>query len=62
MGKSVELESSRGEIEKVIAATNNHCTEQAAVNAIDLKRLLGIKKNPVPSELANPYPEPAQQR
>jgi hypothetical protein len=40
----------------VIAATNNHYKGQAAVNAIDLKRLLGVKNNPVPIELQKAYP------
>jgi uncharacterized protein YecE (DUF72 family) len=42
---------------KVIAATNNHYKGQAAVNALDLKRLLGIKSNPVPPDLAKAYPQ-----
>jgi hypothetical protein len=40
----------------VIVATNNHYKGQAAVNAIDLKRLLGVKNNPVPIELQKVYP------
>jgi hypothetical protein len=44
MAKKVEREPTRREIKKVIAATNNHYKGQAAVNAIDLKRLLGVKK------------------
>jgi uncharacterized protein YecE (DUF72 family) len=57
MAKKVEREPSRREIKKVIAATNNHYKGQAAVNAIDLKRLLGIKKNPIPDDLAKAYPQ-----
>ena len=56
-GKNVEKEPSRRQAKKVIAATNNHYKGKAAVNAIDLKRLLGIKNNPVPDELAKTYPE-----
>jgi uncharacterized protein YecE (DUF72 family) len=57
MAKKVEKEPSRRQAKKVIAATNNHYKGKAAVNAIDLKRLLGIKDNPVPDELAKTYPE-----
>jgi uncharacterized protein YecE (DUF72 family) len=56
MAKKVEREPSRREIKKVITATNNHYKGKAAVNAIDLKRLLGIKNNPVPDELVKTYP------
>jgi hypothetical protein len=38
----------------VIAATNNHYKGKAAANAIDLKRLLGIKDNPVPENCRRP--------
>lgn len=41
----------------MLAATNNHYKGKAAVNAIDLKNLLGIKDNPVPDELAKAYPQ-----
>ena len=44
MAKKVEREPSRREVKKVIAATDNHYKGEAAVNAIDLKRVLGIKK------------------
>jgi uncharacterized protein YecE (DUF72 family) len=57
MAKKVEREPSRRQVKKVIAATNNHYKGKAAVNAIDLKRLLGVKDNPVPDELAKAYPE-----
>ena len=57
MAKKVEKEPSRRQAKKIIAATNNHYKGKAAVNAIDLKRLLGIKNNPVPDELAKTYPE-----
>jgi uncharacterized protein YecE (DUF72 family) len=57
MERKVEREPSRRQIKKVIAATNNHYKGQAAVNAIDLKRLLGIKDNPVPDELLKAYPQ-----
>ena len=57
MAKKVEREPSRREVKKVIAATNNHYKGQAAVNAIDLKRLLGVKNNPVPGELLKAYPQ-----
>jgi uncharacterized protein YecE (DUF72 family) len=57
MAKKVEKEPSRRQAKKVIAATNNHYKGKAAVNAVDLKRLLGIKNNPVPDELAKTYPE-----
>jgi uncharacterized protein YecE (DUF72 family) len=50
----VEREPSRRWIKEVIAATNNHYKGEAAVNAIDLKRLLGIKDSPVPEELLKP--------
>jgi uncharacterized protein YecE (DUF72 family) len=57
MAKKVEREPSRRQVKKVIAATNNHYKGKAAVNAIDLKRLLGIKDTPVPDELAKAYPQ-----
>jgi hypothetical protein len=57
MAKKVEREPTRREIKKVIAATNNHYKGQAAVNAIDIKRLLGVKNNPVPDELKKAYPQ-----
>jgi hypothetical protein len=56
MSKKVEREPARREAKKVIAATNKHYKGQAAVNAIDLKRLLGVKNNPVPGELQKAYP------
>lgn len=57
MRKKVEKEPTRKERKKVIAAANNRFRGQAAVNAIDLKRLLGIKNNPVPDELLKAYPQ-----
>ena len=57
MEKKVAQEPSRREVKKVIAATNNHYKGQAAVNAIDLKRLLGVKENPIPDELLKEYPQ-----
>lgn len=57
MAKKVEREPTRREVKKVIAATNNHYKGQAAVNAIDLKRLLGVKNNPMPDELQKAYPQ-----
>jgi len=57
MAKKVEREPSRREAKKVIAATNNHYKGQAAVNAIDIKRLLGVKDVPVPTELEKAYPQ-----
>jgi uncharacterized protein YecE (DUF72 family) len=57
MAKKVGKEPSPRQVKKVIAATNNHYKGQAAVNAIDLKRLLGMKDNPVPDELAKAYPK-----
>jgi uncharacterized protein YecE (DUF72 family) len=57
MAKKVEREPDRRQVKKVIAATNNHYKGQAAVNAIDLKRLLGIKSTPVPPDLAKAYPQ-----
>jgi uncharacterized protein YecE (DUF72 family) len=57
MSKKVEREPGRREKKKILAATNNHYKGQAAVNAIDLKQLLGIKDNPVPETLAKAYPE-----
>lgn len=62
MARKVEREPSRREVKKVIAATNNHYKGRAAVNAIELKQLLGIKDNPVPNELAKAYPEVTQDR
>lgn len=56
MAKKVDKEPSRREVKKVIAATNNHYKGHAAVNAIDLKRLLGMKDVPVPDELVKAYP------
>jgi uncharacterized protein YecE (DUF72 family) len=55
MAKKVEREPSRRELKKVVAAANNHYKGKAAVNAIDLKRLLGIKDNPIPDDLAKAY-------
>jgi hypothetical protein len=46
MTKKVEEEPTIRQVKKVIAATNNHYKGQAAVNAIDLKRLLKIKRQP----------------
>lgn len=57
MVKKVDHEPSRRQVKKVIAATNNHYKGQAAVNAIHLKNLLGIKDNPVPEGLGRAYPE-----
>ena len=57
MAKKVKREPTRREVKKVISATNNHYKGQAAVNAIDLKRLLGMRQNPVPDELAKAHPE-----
>lgn len=57
MEKKVEREPSRREVKKVIAAANNHYKGQAAVNAIDIKRLLGVKDNPVPDPLLEAYPQ-----
>ncbi len=57
MVKKVEKEPSRRQAKKIIAATNNHYKGQAAVNAIDLKRLLGMRDVPVPDELAEAYPQ-----
>jgi hypothetical protein len=56
MEKKVAREPGRREAKKVIAATNNHYKGQAAVNAIDLKRLLGVKENPIPDGLLREYP------
>ena len=57
MLKKVEKEPSRRQAKKIIAATNNHYKGQAAVNAIDLKRMLGMRDVPVPDELAEAYPQ-----
>jgi hypothetical protein len=57
MEKKVTQEPGRREAKKVIAATNNHYKGQAAVNAIDLKRLLGVKENPIPGGLLREYPQ-----
>jgi hypothetical protein len=57
MEKKVQREPTGRDVKKVIAATNNHYKGKAAVNAIDLKRLLGIKSNPVPDELRKAYPQ-----
>jgi hypothetical protein len=56
MTKKVEHQPSRRQAKKVITATNNHYKGQAAVNAGDLKGLLGVKDNPVPDELHKAYP------
>jgi hypothetical protein len=56
MARKVEKDPSRRRVKKVIAATNNHYKGQAAVNAIDLKRLLGVKENPIPDGLLREYP------
>ena len=60
MAKKVEREPTRREAKKVIAAANNHYKGQAAVNAIDLKRLLGVKENPIPDPLLEAYPQLGQ--
>jgi len=60
MAKKVEREPTRREAKKIIAATNNHYKGQAAVNAIDLKRLLGVKENPIPDPLLEAYPQLGQ--
>ena len=57
MAKKVEKEPTRRQAKKIIAATNNHYKGQAAVNAVDLKRLLGMKDVAVPPELAEAYPQ-----
>ena len=57
MAKKVEREPTRREAKKVIAATNNHYKGQAAVNAVDLKRLLGVQENAVPEPLLDAYPQ-----
>lgn len=57
MQKKVERELTRREAKKIIAATNNHYKGQAAVNAVGLKALLGVKDNPVPEQLAKTYPQ-----
>jgi uncharacterized protein YecE (DUF72 family) len=56
MAKKVEHEPTRREAKKVLAASNNDYKGKAAVNAIDLKGMLGIKYNPIPDELAKAYP------
>lgn len=56
MMKKIEKEPSRRQVKKMIAATNNHYKGQAAVNAIDLKRMLGEKDVAVPEELVKAYP------
>lgn len=56
MAKKLEREPTPREIKKVITTTNNHYEGQAAVNAIDLKRLLGVKSNPLPERLQRAYP------
>lgn len=62
MEQKVEKEPGRREAKKIIAATNNHYKGQAAVNAIDLKRLLGVKNAPVPDPLAAAYPETEERK
>ncbi|HZQ42358.1 MAG TPA: DUF72 domain-containing protein [Acidobacteriaceae bacterium] len=57
MAKKVEKEPTRRQAKKIIAATNNHYKGQAAVNAVDLKRLLGMKDVAVPPEHAEAYPQ-----
>jgi uncharacterized protein YecE (DUF72 family) len=57
MEKKIAQEPGRREAKKVIAATNNHYKGQAAINAIDLKRLLGVKENPIPDGLLREYPQ-----
>lgn len=57
MSQKVEKEPSRREAKKIIAAANNHYKGQAAVNAIELKAMLGIKDNPVPEDLQKKYPQ-----
>lgn len=55
MQEKVAREPGRREMKKIVAAANNHFRGQAAVNAIDLKRLLGFKDVPVPETLAETY-------
>jgi uncharacterized protein YecE (DUF72 family) len=57
MTRKVDHEPSRRQVKKVIAATNNHYKGQAAVNGIELKRMLGVKDVPVPDPLAEAYPQ-----
>ena len=55
MANKVEREPTR-EAKKVIAATNDHYKGQAAGERIDLKRLLGVKEDPIPGPLLDAYP------
>jgi len=57
MTKKVEHEPSRRQVKMIIAATNNHYKGQPAVNAIDLKQMLGLKDVPVPEPVAEAYPQ-----
>lgn len=57
MVESVKREPVRKKKRKLITAANNHFRGQAAVNAIELKRLLGAKGSPVPGVLLETYPQ-----
>ncbi len=56
MAAKVDREPAPQQKKKVVAAGNNHYKGKAAVNAIDLKGLLGVQDNPVPDELVKAYP------
>ena len=52
-----KVEKVTNEAQKTLVATNNHYKGQAAVNAIELKKMLGGKKIKAPKPLVEHYPE-----
>jgi uncharacterized protein YecE (DUF72 family) len=46
-----------GQTQKTFVVTNNHYKGQAAVNALELKEMLGGKKVKAPKTLVDHYPE-----
>jgi uncharacterized protein YecE (DUF72 family) len=52
-----KVEKVAGEAKKTLVATNNHYKGQAAVNAFEMKSMLGDKKVNAPKPLVEHYPE-----
>ena len=52
-----KVEKAANEAQKTLVTTNNHYKGQAAVNAIELKNMLGDKKVKAPKPLVEHYPE-----
>lgn len=56
MEQKLQQQPSSRQRKRMVAATNNHYSGKAVVNAIDLKKLLGVEANPVPEGLSKAYP------